>query len=184
MEEAIKLIGERLRGLRDALDLPAEDVANLCGTSTDEYLKMEQGERELSVSKLQKIARKYEIPLDVLLFGEEPRMKGYFLTRKGRGLSVARRKAYHYESLASGFRGRNADPFIVTIEPKGDNVPIECNSHAGQEFNLVLEGAMQLTVGDKTLTLNEGDSIYFDATQPHGMRTLNDKPTRFLAIIL
>lgn len=29
MEEAIKLIGERLRGLRDALDLPAEDVANL-----------------------------------------------------------------------------------------------------------------------------------------------------------
>ena len=53
MEEAIKLIGERLRGLRDALDLPAEDVANLCGISTDEYLKMEQGERELSVSKLQ-----------------------------------------------------------------------------------------------------------------------------------
>ena len=34
-----------------------------------------------------------------------------------------------------------------------------------------------------TLTLNEGDSVYFDATQPHGMRTLNEHPVRFLAII-
>ena len=48
---------------------------------------------------------------------------------------------------------------------------------------MVLEGAMELTIGPKVLTLQEGDSVYFDATQPHGMRTLNDKPVRFLAII-
>jgi quercetin dioxygenase-like cupin family protein len=48
---------------------------------------------------------------------------------------------------------------------------------------MVLEGTMELTIGQKVLTLNEGDSIYFDATQPHGMRTLSDKPVRFLAII-
>ena len=57
------------------------------------------------------------------------------------------------------------------------------NSHSGQEFNMVLEGSMELTIGPKVLTLQEGDSVYFDATQPHGMRTLNDKPVRFLAII-
>ena len=48
---------------------------------------------------------------------------------------------------------------------------------------MVLEGTMELTIGTKSLVLNEGDSIYFDATHPHGMRTLNDKPVRFLAII-
>ena len=57
------------------------------------------------------------------------------------------------------------------------------NSHPGQEFNMVLEGTMELTIGSKSLILNEGDSIYFDATHPHGMRTLNEKPVRFLAII-
>ena len=30
MEESIKLIGERLRGLREVLDIPAEEVAELC----------------------------------------------------------------------------------------------------------------------------------------------------------
>ena len=37
MEEAIKQIGERLKGLRDVLDIPTEDVADLCGLSVDEY---------------------------------------------------------------------------------------------------------------------------------------------------
>lgn len=183
MDEQIKQIGERLRGLRDVLDISVEEIAALCGITVDRYEKMENGETELSVANLQKIAKKYGISLDALMFGEEPKMSSYFLTRKGQGKSVERRKAYQYESLASGFRGRKADPFIVTVEPKDANAPKEMNSHSGQEFNMVLEGTMELTIGTKSLVLNEGDSIYFDATHPHGMRTLNDKPVRFLAII-
>ncbi len=183
MDEAIKQISERLKGLRDVLDITVEEMANTCGITTDEYLAMENAESELHVSNLQKIALKYDIPLDVLMFGEEPHMSAYFLTRKGKGLSVERRKAYQYESLASGFRGRKADPFIVTVEPKPADTPIETNTHAGQEFNMVLEGDMELTIGKKTLTLHEGDSIIFDSTQPHGMRTLGESKVRFLAII-
>ena len=183
MDEHLKQIGERLRGLREVLDIPVEDVAALCGITVNHYEKMESGESELSVANLQKIAKKYGVSLDVLMFGEEPKMNAYFLTRKGQGKSVERRKAYQYESLASGFRGRKADPFIVTVEPKPANTPKEMNSHPGQEFNMVLEGTMELTIGSKSLVLNEGDSIYFDATHPHGMRTLNEKPVRFLAII-
>ena len=183
MDEQLKQIGERLRGLRDVLDIEAGDMAKLCGISLEQYQKMEQGESELSVANLQKIAKEYGVSLDVLMFGEEPQMSSYFLTRKGQGMSVERRKAYNYESLASGFRGRKADPFIVTVEPKPADAPKEMNSHSGQEFNMVLEGTMELTIGPKVLTLDEGDSIYFDATQPHGMRTVGDKPVRFLAII-
>ena len=183
MTEDIKQIGQRLKGLRDVLDIEASEVAALCGITTEQYEKMERGESELSVANLQKIAREYQVDLDVLLFGEEPHMSNYFLTRRGQGLSVERRKAYHYESLASGFRGRKAEPFIVTVSPKPDDAPKEMNSHSGQEFNMVLEGTMELTIGSKTLTLNEGDSVYFDATQPHGMRALEGKPVKFLAII-
>jgi len=183
MDEQIKQIGERLKGLRDVLDIKAEDVAELCGITVDQYNKMESGESELSVANLQKISKEYGIALDVLLFGEEPHMHSYFLTRKGQGMSVERRKAYKYQSLASGFRGRKADPFIVMVEPKPDDTPLEPNTHAGQEFNMVLEGSMELHIGNKVLVLDEGDSIYFDSTQPHCMKALNDKTVKFLAII-
>ena len=99
MAEDIKQIGQRLKGLREVLDVDAQEVADLCGISVEQYEKMERGESELSVANLQKIAKQYEVDLDVLLFGEEPHMSNYFLTRRGQGLSVERRKAYHYESL-------------------------------------------------------------------------------------
>jgi len=183
MEEAIKQIGERLKGLREALDISVQEMAETCGISEEKYLKMETGESELSVSKLYKVSHKYDVSLDALMFGEEPRMNSYFLTRKGKGMSVERRYAYKYQSLASGFSGRKADPFLVTVEPKPEDAPVNMDVHPGQEFNMVWEGRMDLRLGDKRFVLEPGDCIYFDANQPHCMRALDNVPMRFLAII-
>lgn len=184
MNEQIKQIAERLRGLRDVLDLTPEEVAESCQMSLETYLEMESGNKDISVSALQQIARKYEVSLDVLMFGEEPKMSSYFLTRKGAGVSVERSKAYKYEALASGFRRRLADPFIVTVEPKPEGTPMHLNAHEGQEFNMVMEGRLLLNIDGKDIILNEGDSLYFDSAKPHGMQALDGKTVKFLAIIM
>lgn len=183
MTEQIKQIAERLRGLREVLELTTQEVADACQLSEEEYRDIEAGLKDISVSTLQKISRRYGISLDVLMFGEEPRMSSYFLTRAGTGVSVERRKAYKYEALASGFRGRIADPFIVTVEPKPE-AAVEFNTHQGQEFNLVIEGRMLLNINGKELTLEPGDSLYFNSALPHGMLALDNKPVKFLAIIM
>ena len=157
MDEQIRQIAERLRGLRDVLELTADDIARDCDISAEEYRLAETGEFDISVSMLQKIARHYGISLDALMFGQEPKMSSYFLTRAGKGTSIERTKAYKYQSLAAGFINRTADPFIVTVEPKPDSEPIHYNSHTGQEFNLVLEGRMMVSIDGKDLILNEGD---------------------------
>mgnify|MGYP001776627468 FL=1 len=182
MDEQIRQIAERLRGLRDAMELTTAEVARDCGIDQAEYERAESGEHDISVSMLQQIARHYGIALDALMFGEEPKMSTYFVTRAGCGVSVERTKVYKYQALAAGFRDRKADPFIVTVEP-GER-PMHYNTHDGQEFNLVMEGRLLLSVGGKELTLNPGDSIYFNSKLPHGMKALDGKTVRFLAIIL
>lgn len=184
MDEQIKQIAERLRGLRDVLELTPEEVAESCQMTVEDYLGMESGNQDFSVSALQQIARKYGVSLDVLMFDEEPKLNSYFLTRKGAGMSVERTKAYKYESLAFGFRRRMADPFIVTIEPKPEGTPMHLNSHDGQEFNMVIEGRLLLNVDGKEIILEEGDSLYFDSAKPHGMQALDGKTVKFLAIIM
>lgn len=184
MDEQIKQIAERLRGLRDALELSMEEVASDCKLTAEEYRALESGESDLSVSLLQRIAHKYGITLDELMFGEEPKMKSYFLTRKGTGVSVERTKAYKYESLASGFKDRIADPFIVTVEPKPEGTAVYFNTHEGQEFNLVIEGRLLLNINGKELILNPGDSLYFDSSKPHGMLALDGKTVKFLAVVM
>ena len=124
MNEQIKQIAERLRGLRDVLELTAEDIARDSDISAEEYRLAETGDYDISVSMLQKIARTYNVALDALMFGEEPKMSSYFVTRAGKGISIERTKAYKYQSLASGFMNRTADPFIVTVEPKAIDEPI------------------------------------------------------------
>ncbi|TWV13099.1 helix-turn-helix domain-containing protein [Bacteroidaceae bacterium HV4-6-C5C] len=184
MDEQIKQIAERLYGLREVLELTAENLAKECDIPVEDYRLAESGEYDISVSMLQKIARTYGITLDALMFGEEPKMNTYFLTRAGKGVSIERTKAYKYEALAAGFINRKADPFIVTVEPKPDNEPMMFNNHGGQEFNFVIEGRMLVIIEGKELILNEGDSLYFNSQLPHGMKALDGKTVRFLAVIM
>jgi len=182
MNEQIKQIAERLRGLRDALDLSSETVAAVCGISNDEYLAYESGGKDIPIGILHCISHQYKVELTSLLFGEDPRMRSFYLTRKGQGVAMERTKAYKYQSLAAGFISRKAEPFIVTVEP--NDKPVNQNSHQGEEFNLILEGRMLLSLNGKELILDEGDSIYFDSSLPHGMKALDGKTVRFLAVII
>ncbi len=164
------------------MELSSAEIAADCGINPTEYERAESGEHDISVSMLQQIARHYNIALDALMFGEEPKMSSYFLTRAGKGVSVERTKAYKYQSLAAGFKDRKGDPFIVTVEP--NETPMHYNTHEGQEFNLVIEGRLLLSIGGKELVLNPGDSIYFNSRLPHGMKALDGKAVKFLAIIM
>lgn len=184
MTDDLKQIGLRLKGLRDALDLTQEEFALPCGIPLQEYTEYEAGKKDLSFSVLKKIALQYKIDVNTLMFDEEPRMTNYSLTRKDKGLEIKRVEAYKYQALAGGFTNRKADIFMVTVEPDSDDKPINRNHHPGQEFNLVMEGKLLIRINDKDFILEEGDSLYFDPTQPHGMKALDGKPVKFLAVII
>lgn len=176
-----QLIAERIKGLRDASDLTPEAVASETGVSVDTYLRYEAGEADVSVSYLSVLAAFYQVDVTVLLTGSDAHAKTFHVTRKGTGPIIARRHVYHYEALGVRFAGKVMEPFIVTVEPSLKETHL--NTHPGQEFNYVLSGRLRLTIGENTLLLEPGDSIYFNATVPHGMRADGNEPVTFLAII-
>jgi quercetin dioxygenase-like cupin family protein/DNA-binding XRE family transcriptional regulator len=183
MQERIKAVAARIKELRGILGISPDDMSAHLGVSREKYLGYENGEEDIPASVLYEISRKLGVEMSILLTGETPRMHYFTVTRKGRGVGVERRKQYKYQSLATNFINKKAEPFIVTVEPKPDNV-VQANSHPGQEFNLVLEGSLKLIIKDHGIVLNEGDSIYFDSSSDHAMVALNNKPARFLAIIM
>jgi len=183
MNKEIKQITERLKGLRDVLELSIEAVAETCGITPEKYLELESGTIDISISILHRISHAYNVELTTLMFGDEPKMSTYYVTRKGKGVAVERTKTYRYQSLAAGFSKRNADPVMVTVHPKLDNEPVYQNSHAGQEYNYVINGKLLIQICGKDIILEEGDSIYFNSELPHGMKAMDGKEVKFLAII-
>jgi mannose-6-phosphate isomerase-like protein (cupin superfamily) len=183
MEEQIRLIAERLKGLREVLNISIPEAAKVCGIEEEKYLEYESGKVDIPVSLLHNMARRYKVDITVLLTGNDPHMNSYSLTRKNQGIEVERRSTYKYQSLAYSFINRKAEPFIVTVGPKPYTETFSMNSHPGQEFNYIIEGRMKFNLNGKIMELNEGDSIYFDSGLPHGMIALDDKECKFLAII-
>lgn len=180
----IEDVAARLRGLRDALDLSAEEVAAQCEVTPEQLAAYESGTSDIPVSFLHRLAGAYGVELTALLFGEEPTMHSYFVTRSGRGVKVERTAAYSYQDLAAGFQRRIMAPFLVTIEPSDapTATPLALNVHSGQEFNYVLEGEIELTVGGHVTRLRRGDSIMFDSLRPHGLRAIGST-AKIIAII-
>lgn len=182
MNEQIRQIAMRLAGLRDALDLSVEEMAAKAGVPADDIRLYESGTSDIPMSFLCSVAQACGVETSTLVSGAEPHSQSFYLTRKGTGPSVERVSAYKYNDLASGFKNAKSTPFEVTVEP--NDKPMHLNTHAGQEFNLVLEGTLMLQIAGTNLILTEGDSIYFDATKPHGMKAMNNAKVRFLAIII
>jgi mannose-6-phosphate isomerase-like protein (cupin superfamily) len=182
MNEQIRQIAERLKGLRDSLDLSIQEMAAQSERTPEEIQLYESGETDIPMSFLFDVAQHFNMDTSTLISGEEPRMGSYFLTRYGKGKSVERTKAYKYQALASGYIHPKADPYEVTVDPSDREIHL--NSHEGEEFDYVLEGRLQFQINGKDLFLNPGDSIYFDSSNPHGMKALDGKPVKFLAIIL
>lgn len=180
--ENIQQVASRLVGLRDALELTPEQVAQACGIDVATYLDYESGETDIPISFIQNLASVFGVQVPELLFGTSPRMSSYYVTRAGKGARVERSKAYCYESLAEGFADRIMHPFLVTLEPV-DNATAKPNSHSGQEFNYVVSGREELHIGAKKLVLNPGDSVTFNAQLPHYMQALDGKPLVFLSLI-
>jgi len=184
MNEQIQMIASRIKELREINDISVESFANELNIDAERLVNYENGVTDIPVGFLFKVAHRFNLELTALLKGDQPKLHVYSVVRKGKGLNVDRRKQYRYESLASNFIQKRAEPFIVTVDPDPINIAEEFNSHAGQEFNFVLEGSLSIIVDGHEVVLNEGDSIYFNSGYQHAMKALNNQPARFLAVIL
>lgn len=175
-------IAARLRGAREAAVLSVDETARALQLSSATYADYEAGRQDIPMGLLPGLARLFGMEASALLTGGDAHARVFSITRKGKGAVVERRQAYHYEHLAPGFLRPAMEPFVVTVAPT-PGATFQLNSHAGQEFDLVLQGRLELRIDGQTLVLDPGDSIYFDATRPHGMRALDGTTVKFLAIV-
>lgn len=184
MSENIRRIAMRVRELREIWGESREAAANALNIPLELYEKYESGETDLSISFLCDVAARYKTEVTALMTGDDPRLHKYCLVRSGKGVSVERRKEFQYKSLAYNFTHKHVQPFLVTIEPNVNETPVSLNAHAGQEFDYVLSGTILLNIAGKEMTLNAGDSIYFDSSYPHGMKAAGEAPAVFLAVVI
>ena len=186
MDSKLIEIVERIRTLRDILELSEEEMADYTGVSLDEYQALEAGENDFSFTFLFKCAEKFGVDMVELLTGDRPKLSFYSVVRSGKGFPIKRRQGFEYQHLGYLFRDKLAEPFLVRapyIEEE-QNQPIHLSSHDVQEFDFVMQGSLKIAMEDRTEVLHAGDAIYYDSGHGHGMIATGGEECLFLAVVL
>jgi acetyl-CoA synthetase len=161
-------------------------MASLTGLSRDQYTSYESGREDLPFSFIHKCAQIFGLGMTDLLEGHSANLTSYSVTRRGDGRTTTDKDGILIQNMAPLFKKKLAEPYWVNYEYKDSlqNQPISLVTHAGQEFDLILSGALKIQVGDKTEILHEGDSIYYNSSTPHGMIAVEGSDCLFLAMVI
>ena len=72
--------------------------------------------------------------------------------------------------------------FLMTVEPRKEHMGVDYH-HEGEEFIYVLEGNVEMMVGEEKNVVRTGQSLHFNSAISHKLRNLGNKPARFIAVI-
>ncbi len=186
MEPRIAEIAGRIRALREDMDLTMQEIADAVGVTVAEYAALEAGEQDPTFTFLYRCAETFGVDMIELLTGENPHLTGYSVVRAGTGLAIRRREGFEYRHVAPTFKGKKAEPFMVTAPYIEDAVdrPIHLSRHAGQELDHIISGHLRFAFEDHMEDLGPGDTVYYDSGRGHGMIAIGGEPCTFLAIVL
>ena len=179
-------VAGRIKEMRLISGYSEAEMARLTDTTLAEYRTFEVGLADLPFTFIHKCALAFGIGITDLLEGHSAHLSSYTVTRKGEGQRTATEKGIEISNLAPYFRNKLAEPYYVVYDYDEiqQHRPIHLTTHSGQEFDIILSGQLKVQVGDHIEILNEGDSILYNSSTPHGMIAVGGKKCVFCAVVI
>ncbi len=163
----------RLRSLRTTLGYSLGELAERTHLSASTISRVETGKRTLSVDVLVPLANALQVSLDVLF--EVPTDD-----------DVVIRPVAHSNGALTTWPLSRPDGRTVAmkmrLEPSDpDDPPPSQRVHPGHDWFLVLEGRVQLWLGERQIDVEAGEAAEFATMIPHSM-TAPDGPAELLMV--
>ena len=181
--EQVQSLGERIRQRRQELRLRLNEVATKCDISISFLSQIERDQAKPSISTLHEIAAALGVTVGSFFRSSEevtpPEPISSAVEPAPYVVRSDARKTLLYPG--SGIRNELLSPDLqraiqfmyVVIQPGAETGP-ESLVHEGEECGVVLQGTVEIWVGDDHYILGPGDSIYQRSTIPHHSRNIGD----------
>jgi transcriptional regulator with XRE-family HTH domain len=172
-------VGARLRAIRSERALSIRALAVMSSLNVNTLSLIENGRTSPSVSTLQQVAAALGVPITTFFETNAPPTKIVYQKageRPGAAFSHGM-----MEDMGAGLEGRGAEAFIITLVPgaASGRDPIV---HTGRELVYCLDGQIDYKVAGKSFSLEPGDSLLFEAHQPHSW--VNPGPTPATSLLV
>ncbi|SKC87296.1 helix-turn-helix domain-containing protein [Ohtaekwangia koreensis] len=166
--EVVSRIAQKIRATRLEKNLTIQQLATRSNVSKGLLSKVENSRTIPSLPVFVSIIQSLDISLkeffhDMVLTNG----KDYLLVKKDDCTPLERegRSGFHYQFILSqNITNCSMDAVLLTLEPGAKGKPTTTD---GYEFKYILSGSCEYQINNEVILLEEGDSIYFDASIPH-----------------
>ena len=164
-------IGIRLMAVRKTKGLSQRELAKRVGVTNSTISLIEQNKVSPSISSLKKVLDGIPISLAeffTLDLPDEGADDPFYLPEQMPDLG---NNELHY--FLVGQRRKNRQMCILReVMPPGSDTGDTMLSHDGEEGGVVLQGKVEITVGEVVRVLGPGESYYFESRKPHRFRNV------------
>ena len=176
MNSLVFTIGQKIRDLRNNERMTLGALAAKINVSPSLISQLERGGVNPSISLLKLIADALEVPLSSLFDKEEAKAEepSPLMTSK-------ERKMLTTGGVQFNLLSRNYDlgcEFIYNEWPPGSSTGKEKYVHEGIECGLLLEGELEVELGERTYHMKPGDSITYKSDIPHRLNNRGKKTAK------
>ncbi|MBF0509344.1 MAG: cupin domain-containing protein [Deltaproteobacteria bacterium] len=169
-------IGEKIKRLRESKEIGLDVVANDTGYAVEYLRSIESNEIIPPVAVLLQVARSLQVDSGELLKEEEEAGK------KRADAYEKRTDAYSYRTLTPEARNKHLKAFHITIEALSDHKGVGYQ-HDGEEFVYVLNGHVEIAVGENITRLAPHESLHFNSSIVHRLKNVGDVDAELLVIL-
>jgi quercetin dioxygenase-like cupin family protein len=169
-------VGKKIKKARTAKKMSYDSLANETGFSIEFLKKVESGKITPPVGSLLQISRALEIDSGDLLKEEDGRMQDRIKAY------TKRTDSYAYTTLTPGAENKHLKAFRVKIDAMKTHEGVSYN-HEGEEFVYVLDGTIEVVVGEHVNTLDAGDSLHFNSGIQHRLKNTGKTDAELIVVI-
>ncbi|MFD0963318.1 helix-turn-helix domain-containing protein [Pseudofulvibacter geojedonensis] len=162
-------IGKRIKIIRKEQKKTISEIANTANVSNGLISRIENGRTIPSLPVLLELIQALEIDASYFFEGVEQKTGATYIHIKNADQEILEKevsaKGFTYKHIFN--KSLNVVGFeavILTVEPNSKREKVITDAW---EFKYVLSGSCTYIINDEEVTINEGDSLYFNGRNPH-----------------
>jgi len=178
----LSVLADEIRHFRRKNHFSLEMLADASGVSRSMISKIERCETTPSTVILSKLAEALGVTFSQLM---APAVEREIVHIPAGRQPVLRddESGFLRRCISPVLPGRGIDWVLNTLPPEAETGSFVAHRRGVEEYIYVLRGRMRATIGDQRVTLNQGDSLYFQADADHSFLNLGKTQCEYFLVI-
>ena len=181
MKDLNLIIGNKLKDIRNKRNLSLDEVAKLTGVSKAMLGQIERGKSNPTVSTLWKIATGLKVSFSLFIDENQDDLK--VIDQNDISPIIEDNNRMKLYPIFPFDANKGFEIFTIELEPDCNHISTPHNDGV-EEYIIVTEGKIEISINDKKFILKKGNSIRFMANKPHSYKNINNNKSVFQNIIL